>query len=153
MIPKKIASFAIILLLTIPPGIKQSVPHSRSIRVRILDASTEKPLPGIKITLALLDDPRIPRGMVNGTADSNGIVVLDLPYKVPMRLGPRFAPDYVGLCSDVEFETARILNTGVVGKNNCKNAKPNDLITAGPGELVIFAMVKNPWLRLLRELF
>lgn len=153
MIRKILASLAIIPLLTIPPGANLGVPHSAPIRVRVLDASSEKPLSGIRISLYIFDDPRILGSTLNGKTDSNGMVSFDLPDKIPVRVGPRFAPDYVGLCSEVEFLTAQVFDIGVVGKNYCKKARPNNGVTAERGELVIFATPINPWIRILRELW
>jgi hypothetical protein len=90
--------------------------------------------------------------LLNGMTDSNGIVIFDLSDKVPLRVSPVFSPDYVSLCSEVEFATARVLDTGVVGKNYCKKTQPNNGAIAKPSELVIFATRINPWVRILREL-
>ena len=152
MIRKNFTILAILPLLTIPLLANHVIPHSSAIRVRVLDASTEKPLSGTRIALAVFNDPRILGRTLNGKTDSNGIAVFDLPNEVPLRVGPRFAPDDDGLCSEVEFLTARIFDTGVVGKNYCKTAGPSHGVTAEPGELVIFAKPISPWERILREL-
>jgi hypothetical protein len=152
MIRKIFRSLVILPLLTIPLLANHAISHSPAIRVRVLDASTEKPLAGIRIALFMSNDLGILGKTLNGKTDSNGIAVFDLPNEVPLRVGPRFAPDDDGLCSEVEFVTARIFDTGVVGKNYCKTASPSHGVTAEPGELVIFAKPISPWERILREL-
>jgi hypothetical protein len=153
MIRRVFGSFlAIIPLLIIPQGANQGIAHSHQIRVRVLDCSSEKPLSGIAMALYTFDDRRTLGTMMNGKTDSNGIVIFDLPDKVPLRVNPVFSPAYFSLCSEVEFATAGVLDTGLVGKNYCKKTQPNSGETAKPGELVIFATRMNPWINILREL-
>jgi hypothetical protein len=142
-----------ILLLLTSSECVSSVPTPHAVSIRILDAVSGQPLDSVKAALVTIYDPRKMGWALNGTTNLEGIVVFDLPDKLSARIGPRFAPDYVGNCSEVEFVTAQVLDTGVVVKNWCHTSLPKDFAEAKPGEIVIFATRISPWRALLLEPF
>jgi hypothetical protein len=122
-----------------------------SISVKLLDAETGKPVKGVWVLpLELREKSRF--GNVYVKTNSQGIAHFQLPEPPPERIEFLIPPDEFGFCSEVQFVTYQILETGTVGGNSCQSRKPKPLTSTDAGQVVIFGKRITLWQRILREI-
>jgi hypothetical protein len=152
LIMHSIFGVALALLLLLSSSFGYALQQQLLLRVRLLDATTGKPLKGIAAALSALDDTGRPSRVLNARTDSDGVAVFHLAEPVSARVDLIFPPDELGLCSELQFSTTKIRETGVVGSNACAHPKYEYTVPPKPGELVVFGKAIAWWKRILREI-
>jgi hypothetical protein len=147
-------SALVVLLLASAVRCGAAPAGSHKVRVRLLEASSGKPISGMMLAIEWFVEARYPKGSQNEATNSDGVAVFELPDIADLRISPVYSPEDMGNCSEVQFSMAKVLESGVVAKNYCGAPKWMNTVSAKPGELVIFG--KLTWfqeLLRLRRLF
>ena len=117
---------------TQPPAQTPPPPPNQTIRIRILNAKTNQPIPDEKLNVALRADQI---GSVAMPTDKFGIILVDTGSSTIIRILSNMYAD----CRSrgelyTNYSIATILKTGIATGNLCSAAKPS----AKPGELILF---------------
>jgi hypothetical protein len=132
----------------------QSRPESEqvSIRVRLIDEADGSPVRGVYVGLSMVDEKGKPSYSVSSKTNKEGVATFQLTgAEVTDRVGLFFGIHEFGSCSDVQFSSTAILNTGTVSKNRCKH-DPSGKFHAAAGELVTFGHPVTLLENILREI-
>jgi hypothetical protein len=113
----------------------------RILTVRVLDARNGKPLSHVPLGLSWLKGPQLPTVETNDA----GIAAFHLPDPLPGGRA-RLSSFFIDMCSDWEVSIDQVSAKGIVGENNCGEAKFSG--NPNPGELVIFARRLNVFQRI-----
>jgi hypothetical protein len=125
---------ALLLLLALIPTLVQA--QSRQVKIRIINAKTNQPIPNEKLNVALSADQI---GSVAMPTDKNGMIVVDTKKATTIRILSNMYADCRPrgeLYTNYSIDT--ILSTGITTGNLCSNASPK----AKPGELILFEVPK-----------
>jgi hypothetical protein len=125
---------ALLLLLALIPPIANAQPHQ--LKIKIINAKTNKPVPDEKLNVALRVDQIV---SVTMPTDKNGIILVDTGNATIIRILSNMYADCRSrgeLYTNYPIDT--ILKTGITTGNLCSDAKP----TPKPGELILFEIPK-----------
>jgi hypothetical protein len=122
---------------------------AQSVRVRVVDARTGKPVGGKRIRIQFKwDRPQAhgdPRGPLEShqwldlKAGPDGVAKFDLRPPLPKELDVFVAVGHWTQCSPFRFPVEDVLNSGVVAKNFCGSKRTEEQrYVATPGEVVVF---------------
>lgn len=126
------------------------------VRVRVIDARNGKAYANLPVFITLYRrglEPTDPRfGSADNiesdfkkTTNAKGEVSFVLPSPIPARISAEGGGPYA--CGDALFDTEKVLNSGVVGSDNCKGKlrKMRVKFEASPGEIIVFARPFSFW--------
>lgn len=123
----------LLLLWAIPSQAQQSHP----LRIRIINAKTNQPIPDERLNVALRVDQI---GSVAMATDKNGIILVDTGHATTIRiLSNMYADCRPRLELYTDYPIADIRKTGITTGNLCSDAQPK----AHPGELILFEIPKT----------
>ena|ERR1017187_9142367 len=111
--------------------------------MRFIDGNSGKPLTGVQIQLlAWTVDEFNPKSEKiiktwDGKTDKNGRVLVRLEEPLPQHLSFR-SPDELRECSGERFSVEDALHSGILAKYSEKCGKLKAIVTAKPGEIIIF---------------
>jgi hypothetical protein len=126
---------ALVLLLALTPAFAKTQQHS--VRIRIINAKTNRPVTDEKLNVALRVDQVSSVAM---PTDKNGIILVDTGTATTIRILSNMYAD----CRSrgelyTDYPIATILKTGITTGNLCSDAKPRPR----PGELILFEIPKT----------
>jgi hypothetical protein len=126
------AALGLCLLLS-PTGHAQ---HSHPLRIRILNAKTNKPITDERLNVALRVDQI---GSVQMSTDKNGIILVDTGQATTIRILSNMYAD----CRPrselyTDYSIATVMKSGITAGNLCGGNA-----TAKPGELVLYEVPKT----------
>jgi hypothetical protein len=126
---------ALLLLLVLTPTLANA--QTPQLKIKIINAKTNKPIPDEKLNVALRVDQI---GSVAMATDKNGIILVDTGHATTIRILSNMYAD----CRSrhelyTDYPIATILQTGITTGNLCSDAKPK----AKPGELILFEIPKT----------
>jgi hypothetical protein len=125
---------AVLLLLCVIPSHAQP---SHQLRIRIINAKTNQPVPDEKLNVALRVDQI---GSVAMATDKNGIILIDTGHATTIRiLSNMYADCRPRLELYTDYSIATIRQSGITTGNLCSDAQPK----AHPGELILFEIPKT----------
>lgn len=123
---------AFLLALALP-----TLAQSHTVRIRILNAKTNQPIPDERLNVALRADQI---GSVAMAADKTGLILVNIGSATTIRI---LANMYADCRPRAELYTdypiADILKTGITTGNLCSAAKPKPR----PGTLILFEIPKS----------
>jgi hypothetical protein len=126
---------ALLLLFALTPTLAHA--QTPQLRIKIVNAKTNKPIPDEKLNVALRVDQI---ASIIMPTDKNGIILLAPGKATTIRI---LSNMYADCRSRGELYTnypiADILDTGITTGNLCSDAKPK----AKPGELILFEIPKT----------
>lgn len=123
------------LLLGLTPAFAKTQQHT--LKIRIINAQTNKPIPDERLNVALRADQI---GSVPKPTDKNGIIEVDTGDATIIRILANMYAD----CRPrgelyTNYSIAQIRSEGLTTGNLCSSAKPK----AKPGELILFEIPKT----------
>jgi hypothetical protein len=130
-----IRAVALVLLFVLTPAFAKVQPHT--LKIHIINAQTNKPIPDEKLNIALRADQI---GSVPKPTDKNGIIEVDTADATIIRILANMYAD----CRPrgelyTNYSIAQIRSEGITTGNLCSSAKPK----AKPGELILFEIPKT----------
>jgi len=126
---------ALLLLLALAPAFAKTQQHS--VRIRVINAKTNRPITDEKLNVALKVDQI---GSVAMPTDKNGIIVVDTGDATTIRILANMYADCRPrgeLYTDYSISTIR--SNGLTTCNLCSGASPK----VKPGELILFEIPKT----------
>lgn len=126
---------ALLLLLVLAPAFAKTQQHS--VRIRVINAKTNRPITDEKLNVALKVDQI---GSVAMPTDKNGIIVVDTKDATTIRVLANMYADCrprSELYTDYSIGTIR--SNGLTTGNLCSGTSPK----AKPGELILFEIPKT----------
>jgi len=126
---------SLLLLLALIPTLANA--QARTLKIRIINAKTNQPVPDEKLNVALRVDQI---GSVAMATDKNGIILVDIGSATTIRILSNMYADCRSrgeLYTDYSIDT--ILKTGITTGNLCSDAKP----APKPGELILFEIPRT----------
>jgi hypothetical protein len=126
---------ALLLLASATPGLAQQSSHH--IRIRVINAKTNQPIPDERLNVALRSDQI---GSVAMPTDKNGIIDVDYGHATTIRI----LSNMYGDCRPrgelyTDYSIAEIRRTGITAGNLCSDASP----APKPGVLLLFETPKT----------
>lgn len=126
---------ALLLLLALTPAFAKTQTHT--VRIRIINAQTNKPITDENLNVALKVDQI---GSVAMKTDKDGIIDVDTGHATIIRI----LSNMYGDCRSrgelyTNYSIAEIQANGITTGNLCSNARPK----AKPGELILFETPKT----------
>jgi hypothetical protein len=110
---------------------------SHQLRIRIINAKTNQPVPDERLNVALRVDQI---GSVAMATDKNGIILVDTGHATTIRiLSNMYADCRPRLELYTDYSIATIRQSGITTGNLCSDAQPK----AHPGELILFEIPKT----------
>lgn len=133
-VPTRASAFLLFLALTPTPASAQP-PHQ--LRIRIINAQTNKPITDERLNVALRVDQI---GSVAMATDKSGIILVDIGHATTIRILANMYADCrprAELYTDYSIDTIR--HSGITTGNLCGGAQH----TARPGELLLYEIPKS----------
>jgi hypothetical protein len=132
---KSIRTVALLLLLALTPAFAKTQPHS--IRIKIINAQTNKPVTDERLNVALRVDQI---GSAAMPTDKDGIIEVETGNAAIIRI----LSNMYGDCRSrgelyTNYSIAEIQANGMTTGNLCSTARPK----AKPGELILFVTPKT----------
>jgi hypothetical protein len=126
---------ALVLCLSLP--LVTHAQPSHQLRIRIINAKTNQPVPDERLNVALRVDQI---GSVAMATDKNGIILVDTGHATTIRiLSNMYADCRPRLELYTDYPIATIRQSGITTGNLCSDAQPK----AHPGELILFEIPKT----------
>lgn len=127
--------------------------QNESIRVRLIDPRSGKPLKQVDIAMTAWNKPTTTPGISIATTSQGGDAIFLLSQPLPEHVAFGSAPpDFVGCSGAATFSPQKIIQEGAVGTYDTRCGKLNWHGTASPGEVIIFVRKLSLWDKILREL-